>query len=98
MALFQAAIRNAEVEKAKAEARLAKLREGGISVDEYIDAFVYTAEQVQGRPLMTYHSNLLLISDIHPSITTNIQLNSVIAITVMVNKLNYTFLIPSDSL
>ncbi len=48
LALFQAAIRNA-----KAEARLAKLREGGISVDEYIDAFVYTAEQVQGRPLMT---------------------------------------------
>ena len=43
---FQAAIRNAEVEKSKAEARLAKLREGGISVDEYIDAFVYTAEQV----------------------------------------------------
>jgi hypothetical protein len=27
--------------------RLAKLREGGISVDEYIDAFVYTAEQVK---------------------------------------------------
>ncbi len=50
LAFFQAAIRNAEVEKAKAEARLAKLREGGISVDEYIDAFVYTAEQVQGRP------------------------------------------------
>jgi hypothetical protein len=44
--LFQAAIRNAEIEKAKAEARLAKLREGGISVDEYIDAFVYNAEQV----------------------------------------------------
>ena len=44
--VFQAAIRNAEVEKSKAEARLAKLREGGISVDEYIDAFVYTAEQV----------------------------------------------------
>ena len=35
------------MEKAKAEARLAKLREGGISVDEYIDAFVYTAEQVK---------------------------------------------------
>jgi hypothetical protein len=47
--VFQAAIRNAEVEKAKAEARLAKLREGGISVDEYIDAFVYTAEQVRVR-------------------------------------------------
>ena len=44
--VFQAAIRNAEVEKSKAEARLAKLREGGISVDEYIDAFVYTTEQV----------------------------------------------------
>ena len=39
------------MEKAKAEARLAKLREGGISVDEYIDAFVYTAEQVKTCPL-----------------------------------------------
>nr|XP_040568675.1 LOW QUALITY PROTEIN: protein nervous wreck-like [Lepeophtheirus salmonis] len=38
---LQIAIRNAEMEKAKAESRLAKLREGGISVDEYIDASVY---------------------------------------------------------
>ncbi|QQP55427.1 Uncharacterized protein FKW44_008600, partial [Caligus rogercresseyi] len=39
---LQIAIRNAEMEKARAEARLEKLREGGISVDEYIDAAVYT--------------------------------------------------------
>ena len=31
----------------KAEARLNKLREGGINVDEYIDAFVYAAAQQQ---------------------------------------------------
>jgi hypothetical protein len=44
------------VEKAKAEARLAKLREGGIAVDEYIDAFVYTAEQVRGQSYKTRFS------------------------------------------
>ena len=42
---LQVAIRNAEREKVKAEARLSKLREGGINVDEYIDAFVYAAQQ-----------------------------------------------------
>ena len=41
---LQVAIRNAEREKVKAEARLVKLREGGINVDEYIDAFVYAAQ------------------------------------------------------
>ena len=41
---LQIAIRNAERERAKSEARLAKLREGGINVDEYIDALVYTEE------------------------------------------------------
>ena len=45
---LQIAIRNAEREKAKAEARLAKLREGGINVDEYIDAIVYTSEANDG--------------------------------------------------
>ena len=44
---LQIAIRNAEREKAKAEARLTKLREGGINVDEYIDASVYTEEVVE---------------------------------------------------
>lgn len=44
--LLQEAIRNAEVEKAKAEARLAKLREGGIAVDQYIDPFLYKFERV----------------------------------------------------
>ena len=44
---LQNAIRNAEREKSKAEARLAKLREGGINVDEYIDALVYTEEATQ---------------------------------------------------
>jgi len=34
------------VERAKAEARLAKLREGGLAVDEYIDASVYAKDQV----------------------------------------------------
>ena len=41
---LQIAIRNAERERAKAESRLEKLREGGINVDEYIDALVYTEE------------------------------------------------------
>ena len=45
---LQIAIRNAEREKAKAEARLGKLREGGINVDEYIDAIVYTSETNDG--------------------------------------------------
>ena len=44
---LQIAIRNAEREKAKAEARLGKLREGGINVDEYIDASVYTEEPAE---------------------------------------------------
>ena len=40
----------------KAEARLNKLREGGVNVDEYIDAFVYAAaaaqqQQQQHRPV-----------------------------------------------
>ena len=43
----------------KAEARLNKLREGGVNVDEYIDAFVYAAaaaaqqqqQQQQHRPI-----------------------------------------------
>ena len=46
---LQNAIRNAEREKAKAEARLGKLREGGIKVDEYIDALVYTEEASQAE-------------------------------------------------
>ena len=41
------AIRNAEREKAKAEARIAKLREGGVNVDEYIDASVYAQETTE---------------------------------------------------
>ena len=48
------------MEKAKAEARLAKLREGGISVDEYIDAFVYTAEQVKTCPVVAQEMFLKL--------------------------------------
>ena len=41
------AIRNAEREKAKAEARIAKLREGGVNVDEYIDVSVYAQETTE---------------------------------------------------
>jgi hypothetical protein len=35
---LETAIRSAETEKAKCEARLNKLREGGVTVDEYLDA------------------------------------------------------------
>ena len=42
---LQIAIRNAERERAKSEARIAKLKEGGINVDEYIDACVYEVEE-----------------------------------------------------
>ena len=44
---MQVAIRNSETERARAEARLERLREGGIAVDEYIDAFVYSYENEQ---------------------------------------------------
>ena len=47
---LQIAIRNAERERAKSEARIAKLKEGGISVDEYIDALVYEVEETQAVP------------------------------------------------
>ena len=42
---LQIAIGNAKTDKAKAEARLNRLREGGIAVDEYIDAFVKIMEK-----------------------------------------------------
>ena len=41
------AISNAKTDKAKAEARLARLREGGVAVDEYIDAFVVERKRQQ---------------------------------------------------
>ena len=47
---LQIAIRNAERERAKSEARIAKLKEGGIAVDEYIDALVYEVEETQAVP------------------------------------------------
>ena len=44
---LQIAISNAQTDKAKAEARLDRLREGGIAVDEYIDAFVVERRRQQ---------------------------------------------------
>ena len=44
---LQVAIRNAEREKVKAESRLNKLREGGVNVDDYIDAFVYQVQKME---------------------------------------------------
>ena len=44
---LQIAISNAHTDKARAEARLEKLREGGIAVDEYIDAFVMERKRQQ---------------------------------------------------
>ena len=44
---LQIAISNAKTDKAKAEARLDRLREGGIAVDEYIDAFVVERRRQQ---------------------------------------------------
>lgn len=44
---LQIAISNAHTDKSKAEARLHKLREGGIAVDEYIDAFVVERKRQQ---------------------------------------------------
>ena len=44
IAELKLAIFNAERERVKAEARLNRLREGGVAVDEYIDQFVYTYE------------------------------------------------------
>merc|ERR1719510_478991 len=41
------AISNAKTDKAKAEARLNRLREGGIAVDEFIDAFVMERRRQQ---------------------------------------------------
>ena len=41
------AISNAKTDKAKAEARLQRLREGGVAVDEYIDAFVVERKRQQ---------------------------------------------------
>ena len=38
---------NAKTDKAKAEARLDRLREGGIAVDEFIDAFVMERRRQQ---------------------------------------------------
>ena len=39
----------------KAEARLNKLREGGVNVDEYIDAFVYAAAAAQQQQQQQQH-------------------------------------------
>ena len=44
---LQIAISNAKTDKAKAEARLNRLREGGIAVDEYIDAYVMERQRQQ---------------------------------------------------
>lgn len=44
---LQVAISNAHTDKAKAEARLNKLRDGGVAVDEYIDAFVMERKRQQ---------------------------------------------------
>ena len=44
---LQIAISNAKTDKAKAEARLERLREGGIAVDEYIDAYVMERQRQQ---------------------------------------------------
>ena len=44
---LQIAISNAKTDKSKAEARLDKLREGGVAVDEYIDAFVLERKRQQ---------------------------------------------------
>ena len=44
---LQIAISNAKTDKAKAEARLDRLREGGIAVDEYIDAYVMERQRQQ---------------------------------------------------
>ena len=44
---LEIAISNAKTDKAKAEARLNRLREGGVAVDEYIDAFVMERKRQQ---------------------------------------------------
>ncbi len=61
--LLQEAVRNAEVEKAKSQARLAKLREGGIAVDQYIDPFLHKFERVKsvfGNKFLSFSPEITL--------------------------------------